>query len=156
MLRRTLSGSRRTSYPATRAVPLVGCVRVVIIRTVVVLPAPLGPSRPSTVAGGTAKLTPSTAGLSTAVPPNLLTRSTASIAGVMPPTVSARTDTGPLVLLRNGDSARGFEAREQGLPAGADVLAHHPLGAVAVLGDDQLEHAVVLAVGLQRAAGLAE
>src|SRR2546429_5794986 len=125
MLRRTLSGSRRTSYPATRAVPLVGCVRVVIIRTVVVLPAPLGPSRPSTVAGGTAKLTPSTAVLS----PNLLTRSMASMAGVMTWTVSAPADTGPMLLLRNGDSARGFEARKQGLPAGADVLTHHPLRA---------------------------
>ena len=36
-------------------------VSVAIIRTVVVLPAPLGPSSPSTVPGGTAKLTPSTA-----------------------------------------------------------------------------------------------
>jgi hypothetical protein len=75
-------------------VPLVGFVSVVIIRTVVVLPAPLGPSRPSTVPGGTSKLTLSTAVLS----PNLLTKSMASIAGVMSETVSARTDTGPLVL----------------------------------------------------------
>src|ERR1700759_3819731 len=94
MLRRTLSGSRRTSYPATRAVPLVGCVSVVIIRTVVVLPAPLGPSSPSTVPGGTAKLTPLTAVLS----PYRLTRSMASIAGVTSQTVSALADTGPLVL----------------------------------------------------------
>src|SRR4029453_13201011 len=84
--------------PATRAVPLVGCVSVVIIRTVVVLPAPLGPSRPSTVPGGTAKLTPSTAGLS----PNLLTRSIASIAGVIGSTVSAVTDTGPTVFGQHG------------------------------------------------------
>ena len=35
--------------------PLVGLVRVVIIRTVVVLPAPLGPSRPSTEPSGTTK-----------------------------------------------------------------------------------------------------
>ena len=40
--------ARRTSCPATRPVPLVGPASVVIIRTVVVLPAPLGPSRPST------------------------------------------------------------------------------------------------------------
>jgi len=64
-------------------VPPVGSVSVVIIRTVVVLPAPFGPSSPSTVPGGTAKLTPSTAGLSKAVPPNLLTRSMASMAGVV-------------------------------------------------------------------------
>jgi hypothetical protein len=63
-------------------VPLVGSVSVAIIRTVVVLPAPLGPSKPSTVPGATVKLTPSTAGLSTAVSPNLLTSSMASIAGV--------------------------------------------------------------------------
>src|SRR5699024_2611990 len=47
--RRTAAGSRSTSWPATRAVPEVGGLRVVIIRTTVVLPAPLGPSRPSTV-----------------------------------------------------------------------------------------------------------
>ena len=45
----------RMSWPATRAVPAVGRVRVVIIRTVVVLPAPLGPSSPSTEPSGTAK-----------------------------------------------------------------------------------------------------
>ena len=56
-----MSGSSRTSYPATRAVPLVGTDSVVIIRTVVVLPAPFGPSSPSTVPGATVKLTPSTA-----------------------------------------------------------------------------------------------
>ena len=44
-----------TSWPATRPVPAVGRVRVVIIRTVVVLPAPLGPSRPSTEPSGTTK-----------------------------------------------------------------------------------------------------
>ena len=74
---RTASGSATTSNPATRAVPLVGMLSVVIIRTVVVLPAPLGPSIEKTVPAGTEKLTPSTAVKS----PNFLTRSTASIAG---------------------------------------------------------------------------
>ncbi|EUA87719.1 putative membrane protein [Mycobacterium ulcerans str. Harvey] len=35
-----------TSWPATHAVPLVGLVNVATILTVVVLPAPFGPSRP--------------------------------------------------------------------------------------------------------------
>ncbi|SKZ55554.1 Uncharacterised protein [Mycobacteroides abscessus subsp. abscessus] len=61
MLRRTISGSVRTSNPAMRAVPLVGSESVVIIRTIVVLPAPLGPSRPRTEPVGTLKLTSSTA-----------------------------------------------------------------------------------------------
>ena len=42
---RTLSASRTTSYPQTLAVPLVGSHRVASMRTIVVLPAPLGPSR---------------------------------------------------------------------------------------------------------------
>ena len=74
---RTAAGSLMTSWPATRAVPLVGVVSVVIIRTVVVLPAPLGPSMPSTVPSGTLRLTPSTASVS----PKCLTRLSASIAG---------------------------------------------------------------------------
>ena len=49
---RTASGSATTSNPATRAVPLVGMLSVVIIRTVVVLPAPLGPSIEKTVPVG--------------------------------------------------------------------------------------------------------
>ena len=76
---RTASGSATTSNPATRAVPLVGMLSVVIIRTVVVLPAPLGPSIEKTVPAGTEKLTPSTAVKSS----NLLTRSTASMAGAL-------------------------------------------------------------------------
>ena len=76
MLRRTAAGSLITSCPATRAVPLVGMVRVVIIRTVVVLPAPFGPSIPSTLPSGTERLTPSTATVS----PKCFTRLSASIA----------------------------------------------------------------------------
>src|SRR5207253_2037528 len=49
---------------------------VVRIRTVVVLPAPLGPRRPSTVPGGTARSIPSRAGTS----PNRLTRPEATMA----------------------------------------------------------------------------
>src|SRR5688500_12282427 len=49
---------------------------VVRMRTVVVLPAPLGPSRPSTVPAGTSRFTPSTATMS----PNRLPRSSTKMA----------------------------------------------------------------------------
>ena len=77
MALRTSAGRRRTSYPATRAVPDVGGLSVVIMRMVVVLPDPFGPSRPSTDPVGTEKEMPSTAVKS----PNLFTRFSASIAG---------------------------------------------------------------------------
>ena len=59
--RRTSTGWATTSTPATVAVPAVGRVSVVSIRTVVVLPAPLGPSTAVTVLAGTVRSTPSTA-----------------------------------------------------------------------------------------------
>ena len=46
MRSRTASGSVVTSWPATTARPAVGVSRVHSIRTVVVLPAPLGPRKP--------------------------------------------------------------------------------------------------------------
>ena len=52
---RTAPGSRTTSWPATNARPAVGASSVVRMRTAVVLPAPLWPSRPSTVPGSTAR-----------------------------------------------------------------------------------------------------
>ena len=51
---RTAPGSRTTSWPPTSARPVVGASSVVRMRTAVVLPAPLWPSRPSTVPGSTA------------------------------------------------------------------------------------------------------
>src|SRR5262249_38837580 len=63
-LRRTSTGSSRTSCPASRARPLVGGRNVVRIRIVVVLPAPFGPSRPTISPLPTAKLIPSTASTS--------------------------------------------------------------------------------------------
>ena len=74
---RTSAGSETTSWPATRAVPEVGGLRVVIIRIVVVLPEPFGPSNPRTVPVGTVNEMSSTAVKS----PNRLTRCSASIAG---------------------------------------------------------------------------
>src|SRR5580693_2724435 len=43
----TSIGSSRTSKPATIAVPAVGGIKHVSIRMVVVLPAPLGPKKPT-------------------------------------------------------------------------------------------------------------
>src|SRR5208283_5837243 len=58
---RTWRGWRATSKPATNAWPSLGGSSVVSIRTTVVLPAPLGPSRPKTSPRRTSKLTLSTA-----------------------------------------------------------------------------------------------
>src|SRR5271155_449386 len=54
--RRTPAGSDTTSYPATSAWPRSGRVSVDRMSTVVVLPAPLGPSRPTTSPHATLKL----------------------------------------------------------------------------------------------------
>ena len=69
-------GSASTSMPETRAEPASGTLSVVSTRTAVVLPAPLGPSRPHTVPRGTSKLTPSRAVFS----PNRLMRPSTSMA----------------------------------------------------------------------------
>src|SRR5271156_7160005 len=58
---RTRRAWRATSKPATQALPSLGGSSVVSIRTNVVLPAPLGPSRPKTSPRRTSKLTLSTA-----------------------------------------------------------------------------------------------
>ena len=46
MRRRTVVGSLTTSWPSTVPDPLVGWSRVVRMRTMVDLPAPLGPRKP--------------------------------------------------------------------------------------------------------------
>src|SRR6266702_1996960 len=76
---RTWCAWRPTSYPHTRACPPSGRSRVARIRTAVVLPAPFGPSTPSTVPGRATRSTPASA----VVLPNRLTRPLASIALVM-------------------------------------------------------------------------
>ena len=58
---RACTGSEATSTPPTVARPLVGRTRVVSMPTVVVLPAPFGPSSPNTSPEVTANETPSTA-----------------------------------------------------------------------------------------------
>src|SRR3954451_743416 len=77
MRERSCAASRTTSRPATRAVPASGESRVQRMRTVVVLPAPFGPSTPSTVPGAASSSTPSSARTA----PNDFTRPLTSIAG---------------------------------------------------------------------------
>ena len=55
---RTAFGSRVTSWPATRAVPPSGASSVARMRTVVVFPAPFGPSSASTSPGWTCRSMP--------------------------------------------------------------------------------------------------
>ena len=59
MRRRTSRAWVERSAPATVAVPAVGLSKVVSMRRVVVLPAPLGPSRPTNLAGGNVEVDPS-------------------------------------------------------------------------------------------------
>jgi hypothetical protein len=81
MRSRTCWGWRTTSRPSTVAVPLSGRSSVVSTRTAVVLPAPLGPSSPSTVPRGTARSIPASA--STA-PYRFMTPSTTTARSVGP------------------------------------------------------------------------
>ena len=64
ILRRTAGASLTTSWPATQARPLSGAVRVVRMRTPVVLPAPLGPRTPRIDPAGTSRSTLSSAWVS--------------------------------------------------------------------------------------------
>src|SRR5438874_10741787 len=77
MRRRTDMACFVTSKPTTDARPLVSGKSVVKILMIVLLPAPLGPSKPKTSPWFTEKLTMSTAVWS----PKLLTRSATSIIG---------------------------------------------------------------------------
>src|SRR3954449_10299914 len=77
MRERSCAASRTTSRPATRALPASGERSVERMRTVVVLPAPLGPSTPRTVPGAASSSTPSSARTA----PNDFTRPLTSIAG---------------------------------------------------------------------------
>src|SRR2546430_12812228 len=59
-LRSAFSKSRRTSKPQIVTLPAVGLIRPTSMRMVVVLPAPLGPRKPKTSPGLSAKKTAST------------------------------------------------------------------------------------------------
>src|SRR5215217_7498139 len=83
MRARSAAASATTSRPATRAVPASGSSRVARMRTVVVLPAPLGPRTPSTVPGATSRSTPSSARTA----PKDFTRPLTWMAGASPASV---------------------------------------------------------------------
>ena len=94
---RSRAAARTTSSPATRAVPASGCRSVARTRTAVVLPAPLGPSSPSTVPGAASKSTPASA--RTVL--NDFTRPRTLIAGSLPraaPRLSATAEVMPLLV----------------------------------------------------------
>ncbi len=89
----------RTDTPATTASPSSGSSSVVRIDTAVVLPAPLGPSRPSTVPSGTVRSSPARA----CTEPNRLASPVAMIASVTPDTIGVRDDR-PMRISRAGRS----------------------------------------------------
>src|ERR1019366_6929302 len=64
MIALTATGSRHTSLPVICTVPASGRSSPVIIDSVVVFPAPFGPTRPKKLPGGTSRFTPATATLS--------------------------------------------------------------------------------------------
>src|SRR5208337_2895892 len=110
MRARTPSGSRSSSRPATRTRPLVGGRNPVIIRIVVVFPAPLGPRKPNTSPSGTKKETSSTTFLSTnrfVSPSTSITRHLRSL----------RLETvAPLAQLSRGARNASRTPKAQGLP----------------------------------------
>src|SRR5579871_3279378 len=87
MRRRTSTGSRRRSAPATIAVPAVGSSSVVSMRSVVVFPAPFGPRNPTISPAFTSRSTPRTASTSPRLVLNVLASPTAEI--IVPPDVRA-------------------------------------------------------------------
>ena len=95
--RRTACASRATSSPATVARPASARSSVARMRTVVVLPAPFGPSSPSTVPSRTSRSTPSSARTSPPRVRNTLTSPSASITA-MRPTLAAASRTAAIRL----------------------------------------------------------
>ncbi len=84
--------ARGTGRPSTVAEPDVGIVRPSSVRRVVVLPAPLGPRKPSTRPGSALKLRPSTASVA---PKRLVSESTSSIASPVRSSRARRTRAAP-------------------------------------------------------------
>src|SRR5262245_45656170 len=89
MTARTALVSVATSWPATRTVPPSAFINVVSTFTVVVLPAPFGPSREKTVPAGTSRSMPS----STVLSPNAFRSPETAIAEVVmqPPSAPGLT-----------------------------------------------------------------
>src|SRR4051794_38393885 len=99
---RSSAASLTTSSPATRALPESGFNSVVSTRTAVVLPAPFGPSSPSTVPCETSRSTPSSARTS----PNDLVSPEVTIAGSL---IEPATLATGAALHRDGVGGRAVE-----------------------------------------------
>src|SRR4029079_14314923 len=93
---RTSSGRSVTSRPSTQARPSVGAISAVSTRTVVVLPAPLGPSSPRTSPRFTSRSTPRLAHSSPKRRPRPVARSITGSGVVMLPSL---TERGTIVLV---------------------------------------------------------
>src|SRR5256886_16764133 len=83
MFMRTSSGLDSRSAPATVAVPAVGLSSVVSMRSVVVLPAPFGPRKPTISPSPTVRSTPRTASTVRLRLRNVRARPSASIIGIL-------------------------------------------------------------------------
>src|SRR5215471_11009118 len=122
MAARTLSAFRTTSKPSTLAWPASGCRMVERIRTTVVLPAPFGPSRASTLPASTARSMPSSA----ATGPKCLTSPWAPMAGsAMSGQGPRQPEQGQHAVVEPGhgaDPAAG--KREHQHPAGMGDIGH--------------------------------
>src|SRR5262245_34607933 len=128
MAARTCAASRTTSRPSTLACPASGSRMVARIRTTVVLPAPLGPSRPNTLPAGTVKSMPSSA----TTGPKRLTSRWVAIAGLgMGGQAFRGTGEG---LLQDLGGQPVTEAVEPGLPRLAGFQARPLLPGHAVRG----------------------
>ncbi len=123
---RRRASSATTSSPATRACPPSGLSRVASTRTKVVLPAPLGPSRPSTVPAATSSETPSRARTA----PNDLRRSrtlmAASVAGEAPTSTMVPGSVMRPTVRIGLRSGRGGRAAGNLRPEGPAAPAPHP------------------------------
>src|SRR5262249_15542769 len=126
-MRRPPAGSGSRSAPATVAVPAVGLSSVVSMRSVVVLPAPFGPRKPTISPSSTVRSTPRTASTRPLRLENVRARPQASMIA-MPvsfrslPAVRARVAGPGLGLVRR---QLRQELRELVMPANLGVRLHH-------------------------------
>src|SRR2546423_1037015 len=146
---RAATGSRRTSIPASTARPLVACTRVVSMPTVVVLPAPLGPSSPNTSPWDTPKDSPSTAltsrfGYRLTSSTTSTARSVSVICALLLLVVDDQIDEELADHLLLGRIALGLGGLERFPEVLADLAGTCPAG----LGNDQPDHPAVGLVAL--------
>src|SRR5438132_1038628 len=129
------TGSRSMSCPPTRIVPPAGRTMPARLRSVVVLPAPLGPTRPSTSPGARPKDVAAALGVSRAAATTFIQR--LELKGLVETTPDPEDDRGVRVtltrqglevLLRVGQLERRLAARAiEGLPASGIARAVHVL-----------------------------